>query len=41
MASTWKIRNHVASLVNSVGDNVSDHTAKASLILQAFKERVG
>jgi hypothetical protein len=41
MASTQKRRNHVASLVNSAGDYVSDHTEKASLILQAFKERLG
>jgi hypothetical protein len=41
MASTQKRRNHVASLVNSAGDTASAHTAKASLILQAFKDRLG
>jgi hypothetical protein len=41
MASTQKRKNHIASLVNASGDTISDHLEKASLLLQAFKDRLG
>jgi hypothetical protein len=41
MASSQKRKNHVASLVSPEGNIVSEHSAKASLLLQAFKDRLG
>jgi hypothetical protein len=41
MASNQKRKNHFATLTDSTGTSVSDHSAKANLLLQAYKDRLG
>jgi hypothetical protein len=41
MASNQKRRNQVATLSDDNGNPVSDHSEKAEILLQAYKERLG
>jgi hypothetical protein len=34
-------KNHIATIIENIGVPVIDHTAKATLLLQAYKERLG
>jgi hypothetical protein len=41
MASSRKRKHHIATLNDSSGAAISDHSAKANLLLLAYKERLG
>jgi hypothetical protein len=41
MASNQKRKNHIASLSNNNGDTETEHSAKANILLESYKERLG
>jgi hypothetical protein len=41
MASNQKSKNHIATISDNTGVPISDHNAKATLLLHAYKESLG
>ncbi|KAM0874852.1 hypothetical protein ACQ4PT_037185 [Festuca glaucescens] len=41
MASNQKRKNHIATITTADGSSVTEHSAKAGILLQSYKERLG